>query len=302
MFKIPNREKNKNHREFNRIDNRSVIKNSQAMVRRSFTFAEAEQRRKLKNIEVGIIGPGEISGLCEIIMDMPTYMQSTKCMEDCDVFFIYKRSYDRLISKRNQSCVNKMMEYVYLKLQTRNNRLKLTNPIPFYRSIAYRLELLLHGRKKSLGSINNIQINKTGGNNGLKLPPRGPIIQKDTRSKIVAKPKRRLNLNSTPNYSYGSRGEVIDESFNSAISCDGDEQSGNKKDNKNSDNNKLFDYEFTSDQALNDLEERIKQWHYQNGCKNPLLETFHRIDVDVKYFHSLYVNPVYLIFYFIYRN
>ena len=290
LLKIQNREKNKNHRESSKIENQAIMKNSQAMVRRSFTFAEAEQRRKLKNIEVGIIGPGEISGLCEIIMDMPTYMQSTKCMEDCDLFFIYKRSYERLISKRNQSCVNKMMEYVYLKLQTRNYRLKLTNPIPFYRSIEYRLELLLHGRKKSINSTNGIQINKTGANNGLKLPPRGPIIQKDTRSKIVAKPKRRLNLNSTPNYSYGSRGEITDESFNSANSCDGDDQLLNKKENKNCDNinNKLLDYEFTSDQALNDLEERIKQWHFQNGCKNPLLETFHRIDVDVKFFVFFY--------------
>jgi len=47
-----------------------------------------------------------------------------------------------------------MMEYVNLKLLTRNNQLKLTNPIPFHRSIAYRLELLLNGRRKSIGSIN----------------------------------------------------------------------------------------------------------------------------------------------------
>lgn len=261
------------------------------MVRRSFTFAENEQRRKLKNIEVGIIGSGEISGLCEIVMDMPTYMQSTKCIEDCDVFFIYKRSYERLISKRNQACVNKMMEYVYLKLQTRNDRLKLTNPIPFSRSLEYRLEMILHGRKKSIGSISNSsgQINKTS-LNGLKLPPRGPIVQKDSRTKILAKPKRRMNLNSTPNYIYGNREkiEITDESFNSTNSCDGDNDqltAINKKENKNyENNNKLFDHEFTSDQALNDLEERIKQWHIQNGCKNPLLETFHRIDIEVSNF------------------
>jgi hypothetical protein len=53
---------------------------------------------------------------------------------------------------------------------------------------------------------------------------------------------------------------MADESFNYAISCYGDNQSGNRIDNKISDNNNnLFDYQFTSDQELNDLEELMKQ-------------------------------------------
>lgn len=96
---------------------------------------------KNKNFEIGIIGSGEISGLCEIIFDMPTYMQSTKCMEDCDVYYIYKRSYERLIAKRNAFCINRMKEYVYLKLSARNMRLKNLYPIDLYRSIQYKIEL-----------------------------------------------------------------------------------------------------------------------------------------------------------------
>jgi hypothetical protein len=65
---------------------------------------------------------------------------------------------------------------------------------------------------------------------------------------------------------------MADESFNYAISCYGDNQSGNRIDIKISDNNNsLFDYQFTSDQELNDLEELMKQCHFQNGCKNPSL-------------------------------
>ena len=96
-----------------------------------------------------------------------------------------------------------------------------------------------------------------------------------------------LNLNSTPNYSYGSREKVenIDESFNSTNSNEGELISNNdeaaKKESKSMNDERIGDLEFTSDQALNDLEERIKQWHLQNGCKNPLLETFHRIDAEV---------------------
>lgn len=72
---------------------------------------------------------------------MSTYMQSTKCLENCDVYYIYKRSYDRLIAKRNAFCINKMKEYVYLKLSARNMRLKNLYPIDLYRSIQYMIEL-----------------------------------------------------------------------------------------------------------------------------------------------------------------
>jgi hypothetical protein len=100
-----------------------LLQNSQAIKRRSETFAEAEQRQKTKNVEIGIIGAGEIAGLAETLFELPTYMQSIRCLEDCDVFYIYKRSYDRLISKRNPVCVNRMREHAYIKLMSRNNRL-----------------------------------------------------------------------------------------------------------------------------------------------------------------------------------
>ncbi|RNA18663.1 cAMP-dependent kinase regulatory subunit [Brachionus plicatilis] len=120
---------------------RSSQNKSIGIKRRNQTFAEAEWQLKSKNFEIGIIGAGEISGLCEIIFDMPTYMQSTKCLEDCDVYYIYRRSYERLIAKRNAFCINKMKEYVYLKLSARNMRLKNLYPIDLYRSIQYMIEL-----------------------------------------------------------------------------------------------------------------------------------------------------------------
>jgi hypothetical protein len=287
------REKNKSQKDPKPEINTFNRRNSQAIVRRSFTFAEAEQRRKIKNVEVGILGPGEISGLCEIIMDMPTYMQSTKCMEDCDVFFIYKRSYERLIAKRNPTCVNKMMEYVFLKLQARNKRLRLTNPIVFYRSLEYRLEILIHGRKKNFNLLNGSTNINSVALNGLKLPPRGPIIQMDSRPKAKIKAKKRLNMNVSQLTNHSVNIKVdMDESLNSTNSYEGDntaeQQQTTSKEKKNCE--KLFDHEFTSDQALNDLEDRIKQWHLQNGCKNPLLEAFHRIDAEVRINRRIFVN------------
>lgn len=81
---------------------------SMSIKRRSETFAEAEMRRKSSQIELGILGAGEICGMCEIMLDMPTYMQSTRCLESCDVFYIFRRSYERLIAKRNPHCISKI--------------------------------------------------------------------------------------------------------------------------------------------------------------------------------------------------
>lgn len=163
-------------------------RNSQVIKRRNETFAEAEQRLKIKNVEVGIIGPGEITGLSEFIFDLPTSMQSIRCIEDCDVFYIYKRSYERLICKRNPTCINKMKDYVYMKLMSRNNRLKNTIPVDLYRSLQYKIEL---GKKKR----SLIPIKTKVKTNPLDAHSKGPIIQLDTKPKLAA--YNRLNRRNT---------------------------------------------------------------------------------------------------------
>lgn len=104
-------------------------------------------------------------------------MQSIRCLEDCDVFYIYKRSYDRLISKRNPVCVNRMKEHVYIKLMSRNNRLMNKIPIDLYRSLQYRIEL---GRQKR----SMIPIKKRSSNLS-DMAIKGPIIQFDTKPKLA---------------------------------------------------------------------------------------------------------------------
>lgn len=109
------------------------------MKRRLETFAEAEKRLKNKQIEIGLIGPGEITGMCEFVFDMGTYVQTTRCLEPCDVFFIYKQSYERLIVKRNPATVQKMRNYTYLKLSARNSRLP---TVSLYKSLAYKIQMI----------------------------------------------------------------------------------------------------------------------------------------------------------------
>ena len=111
--------------------------------RRTETFAEAEQRLKSRQCELGIIGAGEIAGMCEIMFGMNTYMQSTLCLENCAVFYIMRNSFERLILKRNPRCAQRIRELLLLKFETRNERLGGKQPaIELFRSLQYRLDLL----------------------------------------------------------------------------------------------------------------------------------------------------------------
>ena len=273
---------------------------SQVMKRRNETFAEAEQRLKVKNIEIGIIGPGEISGLCEVLFELPTYMQNVKCVEDCDVFYIHKRSYERLILKRNPACAAKMRDYIYIKLVARNNRLKRSSPIELYRSLQYSIEL---ARKKrlSLASLPTSEKRR----NPLQMPPKGPIIQLNLRTKLSAYKRvhrqsnnafhvdeltessnkafsqTRLSLNEQPD-------KVITEKVNSVDSAFGSIENDNE-DTQNwsmSEIMKINESENSNEEALVNLENRIKRWHLNSnvGSKKACVPKLNRIDLDVRVF------------------
>ena len=110
--------------------------------RRMETFAEAEQRLKSQHIELGILGAGELTGMCEILFDMSSYMQSTRCLEPCDCFYILRSSFERLILKRNTKCAQRVRELLLAKLSLKNERLnQLQANVDLFRSLQYKLEL-----------------------------------------------------------------------------------------------------------------------------------------------------------------
>lgn len=258
-------------------------KNSHPMMRRKCTFAEAEQRLKNRNIEVGILGPGEITGMCEIILDIPTYMQSVKCIEDCDVFYLYKRNYERLIAKRNPMCINKMKEYVYTKLKARNTRLNLINPIPLYQNLELKLEEQIINKNRLSKSVERKSANDgCGGRASLRLPPRGTIVQMDVRVKKAKKQKAKtlpanhfLQLNEST--------QDVDEDYFSSSSNANDSQENLNKDLNmfiDEEKKKVIESEASNDKALDELEDRIKKWHIDNGTQKPLISKFNRIQIE----------------------
>jgi hypothetical protein len=136
-----------------------------------------------KRVEIGIVGAGEIAGLCELLLDMPTCMQTTKCLEDCQIFYILKSSYERLILRRNPATVDKMKDYVHMKLKARNARLSSVQPIDLFRSIQYSIELADRSRRGAVSEL-------ASGGKGVEsdLPTKGAVIQMDvaTRPKSAA--------------------------------------------------------------------------------------------------------------------
>ena len=112
--------------------------------RRAETFAEAEQRLKSQFTELGILAAGELTGMCEILFGMASYMQSTRCLENCDVFYILRSSFERLILRRSPKCALKIRELMLSKLEIKNARLKTCKlqPVDLFRSLQYRLETM----------------------------------------------------------------------------------------------------------------------------------------------------------------
>ena len=123
--------------------------NQYKLKRRTETFAEAEQRLKSQHVELGILGAGELTGMCEILFGMQSYMQSTRCLENCDCFYILRSSFERLIMKRNPKCAQRIRELLLVKLRLKNARLLSSNTsnapsksIDLFRSLQYKLELM----------------------------------------------------------------------------------------------------------------------------------------------------------------
>ena len=301
--------------------NNSFLNNKNIIKRRSETFAEAEQRQKIKNIEVGILGPGEITGMCEIIFGMPSYMQSVRCLEDCDVYFIYKRSYDRLIAKRNPTCIKKMRENVYMKLKARNNRLnKSSTPVDLFRSIQYRIEIMKKNNSNNfIQNFNNLTSNKdeltvindednsneSNINDKVYKPaPRGSIIQLDLKNKstaylrlkslLEARKKKQIDnerkvmaMNMLSMGRQEENEEIIDLDVNdpNIISIKNEDIMPNI--NSHINNNLVTQQvEIIDDDPTNieleNLEDRIKKFQLELGCKKVVITKLNRIDVNVR--------------------
>ena len=209
--------------------------------------------------------------MCEILFDLPTYMQSIKCVENCDVFYISKRSYDRIIAKRNHSCITKMQEYVYIKLLHKNKRLNSSSPIDLYLKLQEKLENCWHLTLKT----NNIPENSFNKNlkqvlnnheeNAAKEKLNMKLFSRMFRTKKLFFEKNLIESNNSKKEFFNINTEKKDQNLTT------------KPNNINSNIN----FEYQNEKELENLEDRIKRWYLNLGCKKVIVNKLNRIEINV---------------------
>ncbi|CAF0873630.1 unnamed protein product [Adineta steineri] len=95
-----------------------------AIKRRNMTFAQAENERSQRILQLALLGAGDIIGLECYVCDLTTYMNSARCTAPCDLFYILKHNFARL-QKRYSTQVfsERLREMVLLSLQAYSSRI-----------------------------------------------------------------------------------------------------------------------------------------------------------------------------------
>ena len=153
-----------------------------------------------------------------------------------------------------------------------------------------------------------------------KSIPRGPIIQMDLREKTVAYLKLKNLTSRREKQMKIERKSMIDkivlakfgkinlndsgnmESSSSETNSLNDAKPGDSARNFNNQNQQ---FELIDDDpnnlALDDLEQRIKQWHLELGCKKAPVAKLNRIDLTVCIAYNIYCRFVFCFFNFYFK-
>lgn len=109
---------------------------SSAIKRRYMTFAEAEQERANRTLNVALLNPGDMIGLESYICELNTHLNSARCTAPCDMFYILKHNFLRLKKRLGtQGLTERLKETIQLSLQGYPKRIL---HLPLYRSLMKR--------------------------------------------------------------------------------------------------------------------------------------------------------------------
>lgn len=99
-------------------------KESYAIKRRHMTFAQAEQDRAQRILQLALLGTGDIIGLECYVCDLPTHINSARCTAPCDLFYILKHNFIRLQKRHGtQGLGERLRELVRLSWQAYSTRI-----------------------------------------------------------------------------------------------------------------------------------------------------------------------------------
>jgi hypothetical protein len=89
-----------------------------AIKRRHMTFAQAEEERGQRVLQLALLGTGDIIGLESYVCDLATHINSARCTAPCDIFYILKHNFIRLQKRHGtQGLSERLREMVLLSLQ-----------------------------------------------------------------------------------------------------------------------------------------------------------------------------------------
>jgi len=93
-------------------------KESYAIKRRHMTFAQAEEERAQRILQLALLSAGDIIGLECYICDLATHINSARSTAPCDLFYILHHNFIRLQKRHGtQGLGERLREMVILSLQ-----------------------------------------------------------------------------------------------------------------------------------------------------------------------------------------
>ena len=102
-------------------------------------FVAMETRLRQREIQATTIGPNDVIGDVEMILDIPEYCTSVECVETLEVYELDKGSFQRLIARRSAETLELLRKVVVAKLRLRVERF---NEIPLFKYLLERATTL----------------------------------------------------------------------------------------------------------------------------------------------------------------
>ena len=85
-------------------------------------FVAMETRLRHREIQATTIGPNDIIGDVEMVLDIPDYCSSVQCVETLEVYELDKASFQRLVARRSPETLELLRKVVITKLKLRVER------------------------------------------------------------------------------------------------------------------------------------------------------------------------------------
>lgn len=98
-------------------------------------FVAMENRLRQREIQATTIGPNDVIGDVEMVLDIPEYCASVECVETLEVYELDKASFHRLIARRSPETLELLRKVVITKLRLRVERF---NEIPLFQHLLER--------------------------------------------------------------------------------------------------------------------------------------------------------------------